>query len=64
LELKNISKTETVQIKSLPKLSKGGAYERIKLTNEKEKLDCDQYARPEYKIIRNRIKNWAANKTW
>jgi hypothetical protein len=38
LELKNISKTETVQIKSLPKLSKGGAYERIKLTNEKEKF--------------------------
>ena len=43
LELKNISKTETVQIKSLPNPSpkgqaKGGAYERIKLTNEKEKL--------------------------
>ena len=43
LELKNISKTETVQIKSLPNpfpkgQAKGGAYERIKLTNEKEKL--------------------------
>jgi len=38
LELSNKSLTETAQIKSLPNTSRGGAYERIKLTNEKEKL--------------------------
>uniref|UniRef100_A0A832DIH5 T9SS type A sorting domain-containing protein n=1 Tax=Ignavibacterium album TaxID=591197 RepID=A0A832DIH5_9BACT len=38
LELSNNSITETVQIKSLPNTSKGGAYERIKLTNQKEKF--------------------------
>jgi hypothetical protein len=43
LELSNNSTTETVQIKSFPNPSpkgqaKGGAYERIKLTNEKEKI--------------------------
>lgn len=43
LELSNLSSTESVQIKSLPNTfpkgqAKGGAYERIKLTNEKEKL--------------------------
>jgi hypothetical protein len=38
LELSNNSIKETVQIKSLPNTSKGGAYERVKLTNEKEKI--------------------------
>lgn len=38
LELSNNSTTETVQIKILPNTSKGGVYERIKLTNEKEKF--------------------------
>ncbi|MCL6495245.1 MAG: hypothetical protein K6T54_10770 [Ignavibacterium sp.] len=37
LELSNNSITETVQIKILPNTSIGGVYERIKLTNEKEK---------------------------
>lgn len=31
---------------------------------KKEELNCDQYARSEYEIIRNRIENWAANKSW
>jgi hypothetical protein len=38
LELSNNSITETVQIKILPNTSIGGVYERIKLTNEKEKI--------------------------
>jgi hypothetical protein len=37
LELSNNSITETVQIKIFPNTSIGGVYERIKLTNEKEK---------------------------
>ncbi|MCX8105458.1 MAG: T9SS type A sorting domain-containing protein [Ignavibacterium album] len=37
LELANISITETAQIKSLPKFSKGGAKERIKFVGETEK---------------------------
>lgn len=37
LELSNISLEESAQITTLPNLSKGGAYERIKFTGEKEK---------------------------
>ncbi|HOJ08199.1 MAG TPA: hypothetical protein PKX68_11655 [Ignavibacteriaceae bacterium] len=40
-------------------------YDNLKDWEKKnEELDCDQYVRPEYKIIRNRIQNWATNKSW
>ena len=31
---------------------------------KKEELKCDKYARQEYKNIREKIKNWAKNKSW